>query len=243
MSTLHTIKAYLYDNALTENPNDYVARVASERFLAVSDICTLAATRGGTDISAASMEHAVNLFLKEMAYSLCDGFSVNTGYFSAAAHIKGVFGSANETFDREKHSLSFDFIQGAALRRETDSVTVEIMDTADSAPGIAQVTDVKTGSVNDLLTPNRNLRIGGDKLKIAGDNAANGIYFVNQDTQARTKVDVADIVINNPSELIIVIPALLAGSYGLEVVTQYAVSKLLVEPRTAIFDKILTIAQ
>jgi len=56
---LHTIKAYLYDNLLTENPNDFSARVSSERSLSVSDICKSATLRGGADISAESMKHAV----------------------------------------------------------------------------------------------------------------------------------------------------------------------------------------
>jgi hypothetical protein len=243
MATLHTIKAYLYDNALTENPNDYTARVSAERSLGIADICSAAATRGGADISAASMEHAVNLWLKEMAYSLCDGFSVNAGWFTASAGIKGVFDSPSESYNPAKHSIVFDFQQGAQLRRELETVSVEILGTAGAALGISQVTDVKTGSVNDLLTPSRNLRIGGQRIKIAGDSPSCGIYFVNQDTQARTKVDVSDIVINNPSELLIVIPALPAGSYMLEVATQYSVGgNMLKEPRTAVFGRILTVS-
>jgi len=241
MATLHKIKAYLYDNALTENPNDFVARVSSERSLSVKDICTSAVTRGGADISAASMEHAVNLWLKEMAYNLCDGFSVNTGYFTANANIKGVFNSPKENFDPKKHTLLFDFVQGTQLRKEIDSVEVSILGVADTTLSVAQVTDVKTGSVNDLLTANRNLRIAGSKIKITGDNPANGIYFVNTETNARTKVDLTDIVTNNPSELLIVIPALPAGTYNIEVITQYAVGSLLKEPRTFAFDKTLTL--
>jgi hypothetical protein len=241
MSTLHTIKCYLYDNVLTEDPNDFIARVASERSLNVKDVCGSAATRGGADVSAAAMEHAVNLFLKEMAYNLCDGFSVNTGWFTAAAHIRGVFNSPEEHFDKTKHTLSFDFSQGATLRKELNTVTVEMLGVADASLHISQVTDVKTGSVNDLLTPNRNLKIAGSKLKIAGDNAANGIYFVNQTTQARTQVEASDMVNNNPSELIIVIPALAAGTYKVEVTTQYAISSILKEPRTVSFDKALTV--
>ena len=65
MANLHTIKASLYDNVLTPNPNDFMARVQSERSLNVKDVCRSAVSRGGADISAA-MEHAVNLFLKEM---------------------------------------------------------------------------------------------------------------------------------------------------------------------------------
>ena len=243
MTTRHKIKAYLYDNVLTEDPNDFIAKVQSERSLSIKDICQTAATRGGADISAASMEHAVNLWLKEMAYLLCDGYSVNTGWFTANAHIKGVFNSPNETFNPDKHSLTFEFTQASQLRKEIASVEVNIIGVADASLSVAQVTDVKTGSVNDLLTPERNLRISGYKLKIAGDNPSNGVYFVNQATQARTKVESADIVINNPSELIIVIPALTAGTYQLEVTTQFGsnVQTFLKEPRTVVFDKILTV--
>ena len=242
MATRHKIKAYLYDNALTDNPNDFVARVQSECSLSIKDICQMAVTRGGADISAASMEHAVNLWLKEMAYLLCDGFSVNTGWFTANANIKGVFYSSNETFNPAKHTLLFDFLQGSQLRKELDSVEVNILGVADASLSVAQVKDVKTGSVNDLLTSERNLRIIGSKLKIAGDNPTNGIYFVNQATQVRTKVDISDIVYNNPSELIILVPALPAGAYQLEITTQFAGTNLLKEPRTTVFDKILTVS-
>jgi hypothetical protein len=241
MATLHKIKAHLYDNALTENPNDYVARVNAERSLSVKDICESAAERGGADIAAATMEHAVNLWLKEMGYQLCDGYSVNTGWFTASTHIKGVFDSPNETFNAEKHTVLFEFQQGMLLRKELENITVDILGVAETGAAIAQVQDVKTGSVNDLLTPNRNLKISGHKIKIAGDNADNGIYFVNQGTQQRAKVDASDVVINNPSELIVVIPALAAGTYKLEVITQFTNSVFLKEPRTAVFDKTLTV--
>ncbi|MDP9957890.1 hypothetical protein J2X97_003564 [Epilithonimonas hungarica] len=81
MAVLHKIKAYLYESLLTkDNPNDYIARTVSERSLNVKQICEAAVNRGGADVSAAAMEHATTLFLKEMAYQLCDGYSVNTGY-------------------------------------------------------------------------------------------------------------------------------------------------------------------
>ncbi|MGC9151725.1 MAG: DNA-binding domain-containing protein, partial [Microbacter sp.] len=169
----------MYDNLLTEDPNDYVARVSSERTLSIADIAHSAVTRGGASVSAADMEHHVNLFLKEMAYQLCDGFSINTGYFTATTLIKGVFNSPSETFNPSKHSVLFQFNQGDTLRKEIPNIEVEIMGVADNSITMTQVTDVKTGSVNDVITPNRNLRIKGYKVKIAGDNPAVGISFVN----------------------------------------------------------------
>ena len=242
MAILHKIKAYLYDNALTkDNPNDYIARTVSERSLNVKQICEAAVNRGGSDVSSASMQHATELFFKEMAYQLCDGYSVNTGYFTASTLIRGVFDSPTETFNSAKHTILFQFNQGEKLRAEIPTIEVNILGIADASSAILQVTDVKSGSVNDLLTPNRNLKISGNKIKIAGEDAANGVYFVDTTTQARTAVDATDIVTNNPSEVIIVTPALAAGTYTIEVVTQYAQGSLLKEPRTAGLEKILTV--
>ena len=243
MAILHKIKAYLYDNVLTkDNPNDFIARTVSERSLNVKQICEAAVNRGGADVTAASMEHATALFLKEMAYQLCDGYSVNTGYFTAGTQIRGVFDSPVETFNSQKHSILFQFNQGEKLRAEIPNIEIEILGVADASSVILQVKDVKSGTVNDLLTSGRNLKISGNKIKVAGDDAANGIYFVNADTNGRIQVDISDVVVNNPSELIVIIPDLSAGTYKLEVVTQYAGGNLLKEPRTAEFDKILTVS-
>ncbi len=238
---LHRIKAYLYNNSLTGNPEDYLARVSSDRSLGIREICESAENRGGADLPAVSIQHGVSLFLKEMAYLLCDGFSVNTGYFTASPHIQGVFNSPDETFSPGKHKLLFKFRQGDLLREELQSVEVEIMGMADTEASISQVTDIRTGSVNDLLTPNHILRVNGRKIRIAGDGTGIGVYFVNQSTGERTKVDTTDIVTNDPSELVLVIPALITGAYKLQVTTRFSRGFLLKEPRTVVFDKVLTV--
>ncbi len=240
--TRHTIKAYLYDNLLTPDPNDFTARVSSERSLSVADICHSAATRGGADIGEAAMSHAVELFLGEMAYRLCDGFAVNTGYFTAMPVIRGVFLNPNETFDPERHTLQFQFTQGERMRREIESVEVQIMGVAETGLYIGQVEDMKSRTVNDRLTPRFNLRVTGTKLRVVGDKPGVGIFFRETATNTATKVDEGDIVINNPSELMIIIPALPVGTYQLEVTTQFSVgNRLLKEARTAVFERPLTV--
>jgi hypothetical protein len=236
------MKAWLYDNVLTvDNKNDFFARIQAEKSLGIDDISQSATTRGGSDIPATAMTHAVNLWLKELGYLSCDGFSVNAGWFSLHPVIKGSFSSPTASFNPKEHTVVFELKQGALLRKELGAVEVQILGVADTALFIAQVTDVKTGSVNDLLTPNRNLRISGSKIKIAGDSPDIGVFFVNTDTKAQTPVDMTDVVNNNPSELIIVIPPLEAGSYQLGVTSQYGSGHLLKEPKTTLFDRILTV--
>lgn len=245
MAVLHKIKAYLYDNLLTkDNPNDFMARVSSERSLNIKQICESAVSRGGADVSVPAMQHATELFLKEMAYQLCDGYAVNTGYFTAATQIRGVFDSPKEKFNPLKHSILFQFNQGEKLRAEIPNIEVDILGVAEAAIAILQVTDIKSGSVNDLLTSRHNLKIVGNKIKVVGDPAKVGVFFIDIATERRIAIDHTDIVINNPSELMVLLPQMEAGIYRLEVVTQFSVGKVLLkESRTAVFDKTLTITQ
>ena len=238
---LHRIRVYLYENYLTDNPNDLTARVISERTLGIKDISIMAVRRGGAPSTAEAMEHNVLLFLKEMSYQMMDGYSVNTGYFTANAQVRGVFDSRNESFDPAKHSILFRFNQGDLLRKEIPGVKVQVMGVGETGIIISHVVDVKTGSVNDLITPGGTLKIKGGKLKIVGDNPQVGVSFEDESGNA-VRVDERDIVVNNPSELIVHIPPLAAGRYQLAICTQFSGSASpLKEPRMTVYEKVLTV--
>ena len=236
----HKIKVNLYENYLTDNPNDYSAKVISERTLNVKEISKTAVGRGGAPSTAEAMEHNVMLFLKEMAYQLMDGYSVNTGYFTANAQVRGVFDSRSETFDPAKHSILFRFNQGDILRKEIPNVKVQVMGVGESGIVVSHVVDTKTGSVNDLLTPGGTVKIKGGKLKIAGENPQEGVSFEDEAGNA-VRVDERDIVVNNPSELIVQIPPLAAGRYQLVICTQFSGATRLKEPRMLVYEKILSV--
>ncbi|MDR1156065.1 MAG: DUF4469 domain-containing protein [Bacteroidales bacterium] len=239
---LHRIKAKLYPNELTEDPDDYTARVSAERSIDISGICRSATGRGGASGKPDDMEQHVRAFFKEMAYLACDGFSVNTGYFSLDTQIKGVFNSPAEKFIPGKHSIYFRLHQGDLMRQLIPGIEVEIEGLGDVQPVISQVTDVKSGAVNSTITPGKLLRVKGDKIKVAGDNPAVGIWFTDEATDRRTRVEIDELGTNNPSELLFNAPALAAGTYYLEVATQYSGgAPMLREPRTARFGKPLRV--
>jgi hypothetical protein len=222
----HRIKAWLRPNKFIGNQDEYSARVVSEKSV----------------IPVSTMEQSANHLFREMARLLCDGYSVNTKWFGVRPRIKGVFSNLEEPFNKDKHSISFDFHQGSLMRKELANLKVEIMGETDNPFYVSQVQDVKTGTFNDILTPNRNLKIWGSRIKLAGDSDAVGVYFVNQDSQERIKVVPADVVYNNPSEVAIVIPAQPAGTYKAEITTQFSNGQqLLKEPRTAVYEQILTV--
>lgn len=232
---LHRIKVYLYKNMFTKGIDTYTARVATERMLDVKEICRSAVTRGGAGIPASSMQYAVEQFLKEMEYKLCDGYSVNTGSFIATPSVKGVFDSPVESFNPQKHKLSFRFKQGESLQKKLPDVNVQVMGVANSGICIEQVTNLKTGSVNELITPLHSLRINGRKLKLTGDHPDVGIYFTNIETGVRTGIEKSDIIANYPAELVITVPSLISGNYLLEITSQFTTAGTLKQPNTTTF--------
>lgn len=243
MAILHHINAYLSENYLTDGTSDdYKACIVNKRTLNIRQICESSINRGRAGVSVDVMQLSVEMFLKEMANSLYDGYKVDTGWFMAEPEIRGLFDKSEKLFSREKHSILFRFNQGAKLRAGISSIDMNVLEFCEEPAIILKVTDEKSGSVNDLLTPGCHLTVAGSKIKVAGHDTANGICFFNTVMQIRTAVKPSDIAINTPSELVFMIPELVPGEYVLEIATQFAPDgALLEEPFTTVFDKILSV--
>jgi hypothetical protein len=169
-----------------------------------------------------------------------EGGSVNTELFNTAFSIQGVFTAGKEI---DEHSVRLNVHAGSLLRDAVKGMATRRVDNVQSGGLITSVQDVKTGSVNGTLTPDRDLRINGSKLKVMGEDPGVGVFFIALKDNTTTPVAAGDIVTNNPSELMVVIPSLPAGDYHVQVVTQYSGSQtLLKNPRTITFDKPLTVA-
>ena len=99
-----------------------------------------------------------------------------------------------------------------------------------------------TDSLNSVLTPGNMAHILGNKIKVEGSDPAVGVWFVSEAAgNARTKVS-ENLGINKSTEIMALIPALSAGAYKLEIVTQYAGGTPLKEPRTIKAETVLTVA-
>ncbi|MDR1073917.1 MAG: DUF4469 domain-containing protein [Treponema sp.] len=179
---------------------------------------------------------------KQVIYAmLADGEAVTTDLFNAYPSVQGVFSGAEDSFDPKRHRVKIHLSEGASLRSVEDQVKTRKVQPGQTGAFIASVTDVKSGSANNLLTPGRPLRIYGSKLKITGDDPSVGVYFKGADG-SEVKVDITDMVENKPSEVIVMIPALAAGEWTLRLVTQYSGSGTEVKkPHIAEFSVALTV--
>jgi hypothetical protein len=232
--TLHRIRAKLYPNYLQGIQGAYIARTDDEAALTIEQICAAAKNRGGFTGSYEDMVEHVKHFLDEAAYQLADGFSVNTGYFSLHPRIGGVWESLTESYDPVKHPVKFSFRALRPLREVAKHIEVLIEGLADSGSFIADITDVDTEAVNETLTPGGMFTLTGHKIKVAGDNADCGVYFAEAAGTGQ-RVQVTRHLADNQSNRIVgIIPALAAGTWTVEVVTQFtgSGSSALKTPRT-----------
>jgi hypothetical protein len=215
---LHKIHVWLYKNLLTQDPNDYSGRTKMEHVYDVAGISHLAETRGGANVKAEDMTRIVNLWLKEMSYQLCDNNGVNTGYFQAKLHIQGVFKSATDTYDPQRHKLLFEFQQGKLLRDELELVDVAIDGAADTAPFLDSVYDYTNDAINQYLATGGMIEIKGFNLKFLPKEPTNGIFLTSEPFG---EFKLPTVSINKPQQLIAQVPldVTIGGPYWLEVRT------------------------
>jgi hypothetical protein len=231
----------LEDNELTDKPGDLRAQVVNVESFTQHDLVDriLKIGAGLTRSDVVSVLEAEKQVVSDI---IANGGAVNTELFNAFPSISGVFDSTDAPFDHTKHKINIKLHPGVVLRSAVSSVKPKRITAVLTGTVITAVTDLKTGAINSTLTPGRDVKLSGSKLKIAGTEADVGLYFV-PDTGDPIKVDSSDLVINNPSEVIAVIPALAAGTYRVRIITQYTSGKYLKVPHTFTFDKELTVSK
>jgi hypothetical protein len=230
----------LDENELTEKQGDLRAQVINVTSHTQNNIVD-SIMKIGAGLTRSDIVSVLEAEKQVVEDIIAEGGAVNTELFNAFPSVSGVFDTPDEPFDPKKHKVRINLHPGVALRQAAAQVKTRRVAAVASGTVITAVTDLKTGSVNGTLTPGRDVKLSGVKLKIAGDEPEVGLYFVPA-AGAIVRVDPSDIVVNNPAEVIAVIPALTAGTYRVRIVTQYTSGRLLKTPHTFTFDKPLTVA-
>jgi hypothetical protein len=235
------LNAWIRKNPLTPDPNDYVAVPVTVGSIQIEGIVD-ELEKEGMELKRETVIDVVNRFNRKAAEMLVSGYNVNTGLVYMRPIIKGVF--YGKTWNPETNSLVPSITPGMDLRTAIGDTNVEILGEQSNPLEILSLTDTFTGKTDGTLTKGRNAEIRGSYLKIAGEDPACGVAFTNTATAETTRLDMADIVINEPSRLLILVPAsLAAGEYELSLTTQFSTgSTLLKQPRSTTFGVPVVIA-
>jgi hypothetical protein len=232
----------LYDLTLSDKADDRFGRVITSKSLKAGDLINIAVQRR-TDLNPTTLRASLDI-LKEIAVEeVTNGASVQFGLGFFSLDVKGVFIGDHAAWDPAVHSLHVKTAASVELRQAIKHIHVNVRGMASSGTVINTVRDVASGEENKYITPGGGINLAGNKIKIAGDNPANGIHFINQGDGTETPVPATAILVNDPKKLSFIAPAALtAGDYKLSITTQYAGSAtLLKEPRTFVFEYILAV--
>ena len=232
------LKYNLVENLLTERSDDYAAQTVPTRSYDKNAVIDLILRRG-TLLTRTDVLAVMNGLEETVVDVVRDGGTINLPLFNTSFSISGVFDGPMDSFDSSRHRLNVNLTKGTLLRKAESEVRFAKTDAVTPQPSIVEVRDAVSGATNDVLTPGGVIQLWGANLKIAGDNEANGLWFVPETGDA-VKAEV--VITNKPSQLIAMIPALAAGNYTVRVVTQNTGGGVLLKtPRSYVFERTLVV--
>ena len=201
---MHKIRVKLYPNYLPGHENTFIAHTDSEAVLDIKQICASMYERGGFKGDTKDLEANIIRYHNEAAYQLCDGFTINNGYYSIYPNLGGTFKGLRDTPDPKSNPLSFRFRTMSALRRLAESIGIEIVGFAEADAFIDEFLDTDDHSSNTWYHPGNLFSLSGNKIKIDGDAPGVGMFFVPEDGSPEVKVERLNE--NGPASLRGIIP-------------------------------------
>ena len=208
---------YLRDNPLTkDNTKDCIAEVKTGPKTLTKEDTAREIKRTGSELKLPTILSVTSQDSDIILEALLNGDSVTTDLCQ---------------FDPAIHKLTFDIVPTKKLRDALKNVKVINIGTKADVARIRLVTDTLTGLFDGSITASEDIMITGNNIKITGDEAVVGVFFVAGDGTT-TKVT-RRLTQNDPSKVIARVPALANGSYTLRIVTQFSQSSTtLKEART-----------
>jgi hypothetical protein len=230
---IFTLKGWLTKSRITaENTEDMYLLLDSAGNLTKEQLIQLM-LKEDPGIRRENVEHILDLQNRVICEHVSNGFSVDTGLVRIVAQFKGLI--ENNVWNPLKNYVGVTLIPGKMLREALANVEVKILGEKGDIMFIANGEDVETCSTNGSATAGGGYTLHGRMLKIEGTDPSVGLTITNHATGQVTIIAQKRILVNKPSEIGFVLPDdLVDGEYTVSVTTQYARSKELKEPRTAV---------
>jgi hypothetical protein len=233
----HIWKVWLRPNLLTQDvANDYIATVATVgKTLRNADIAA-AIKEEGCEVHQESIIDILNRADRIRCAKVCEGYSVQSGVCRISPRVQGVWMGGTANYDPAAHRVTCDMNASPELRSGLDEVGVETLGVKEACGFIGLVTNAATGSTDGIITPNDDIIIEGDKVKITPvEEDGIGVFFIGADdvehpvTRRYTQ--------NDPKKVIARVPDLPVGTYTLKIVTRFTSgSSVLKTPRSITYD-------
>jgi|SaaInl7_200m_RNA_FD_contig_21_1767235_length_900_multi_23_in_0_out_0_1 hypothetical protein len=230
-----SIRYVLFENNLTSDPDDYMARVQPV------DTRNLEAViqrmiQGGSTTTRPDILSVLDEYVSAVESMVLEGMNVNTPLANYRTSIQGVFTGPEDSYDPSRHQVGAVVSPGGrfrdTVRNRAQVVKGEVVK---PKPNLVSYTDVSSQARDSVLTPGGFGKLTGHRLKFDSAVPDQGIFFVASDGNT-TRVET--IGHNKPAELMFLVPNLTAGDYALEIRAGFGESEI----RTGMLEATLTVA-
>jgi hypothetical protein len=217
------IKAWLKKNHLTPDQLDYFILLELLDGMSIDDIIE-ELRKDGMELNPATVKDVITRFNSKCIDLLMRGHSINTGLVHMRLSVKGI--TYDKTWDPELNPLHVVISQGKEIVEAIDETEVEIMGEHPDPIAIFSIVDLSTSKTDGSITRKFNAEIKGTYIKVTGNDPTCGIYLHNEVRQIDYKLNDVNIVHNDPSKILILVPEdIEPDTYELRIVTQYTGSK------------------
>ena len=241
---MRSIAGKLTPNKLTEREDDCTFNVTYLANRTIKDLCLFAA-KNGSKFTASELESAYNDIKAQALIELYSASTVEFGFANNSLGVDGPFIGPKAQFDPTRNSVVLRCSPRSEFKKDLKGISVIVSAVEEGLPVVIKILDVVSGSVNSVLTPGGGLNGEGDRTKIVGEEGKQvGFFFINATDKKETAIPMTSLLRNDPSFFSFIIPSLPAGSYYLEVATQYGGNskQLLKEVRRNRFPYLLEVS-
>lgn len=213
----------LFENKLTNNKNDYYARIMNSKTVDQQHLIKRMTLPGGMTLAHAKAVLAEYQF--QLMLLLEEGYVVNDGLIRYKPGISGIFNNADDVFDPERHQKTVSTSPTKTLKEAVNEMELNRVKPQFIKMEIHSFTDLLTEERDKSITPGHMSMIKGKHLVFDKTDTVQGIFLVDE---SKNEVRCGQYGIINPSSIIFVIPSDISeGIYDIEVRSRKdALSKL-----------------
>lgn len=231
-----SIEYVLRENLLTADPNDCMAQVVNTKSYSTDEIIGRMLLRG-TTVTKTDALAIINLFFEECAAITAEGGSVNTELFTTSASITGVFASAEDSFDKNRHAVKLNVSAGTKLKTAiAGAKTAKSAVPASTDPYIVSISD-SVSETADAVATGSAMRLTGSRLKFDKADSEQGVFVIQDGAEVRC----TQVIENKPARVVVLLPQTVkSGEFTVEVRTKLDGTKTLKTLKKGAYRKSVT---
>lgn len=212
------LKVELYENTFSPDSGERLAQIILQGRLGLEGLAADVA-KSADGLNPEFILGILKLAARAAILRVAGGWAVDCGVCHIYPTVTGSFAPGAKVFHPEINRVKASYRPTLAMNSVLETVDVEVAGDVVAGPVIASVEDMLTREHNRTVTPRRNICLRGTRIRIVENESRSGMRFTSIDGRNTVDVEPHDIIINEASTVVALVPDLPEGMYFVEITT------------------------